>query len=99
PEVAAASNLLGLRVDGNSTATVEGTDVGSALLIQRQVPTDDRAAPVAKDAGEGLAPVAPIRQVVFRRQVRTAFCPEHFRIGMRLVDLAHHLRGADVSVP
>src|SRR6516164_2963297 len=69
PEVATAGNLLGLRVDGYRAATVEGTDIRLTLLVQRHIPTDDTATPVAEDTGKGLTPVAPIRCIVPRSQV------------------------------
>src|ERR1700761_1868654 len=95
----AARELLRLGVEREDATAGEGTDVGFAMFIEHQVPSDDRAGPVVEDAREGARPLRPIGCVVREGDVRSAFCPVRILEREHIVDPRHGSRGPEISVP
>ena len=60
PSIDRRGDLLGLRVNGDQTGAVEGPYIRVAVFVQRQIPGNDAARPVAQDASEFRTPVRPV---------------------------------------
>src|SRR5580658_9493677 len=99
PILPATGNLSRLRVNGHHAATRERTNVWPSMLVKRQVPRGDGAAPVAKHLAERSGPLAPIGQIRGVRIIRPTFGPMHLNLGIGILDLAHHVRAAIIAMP
>src|SRR5580692_12171718 len=99
PVLAAASDFLRPRVDRDKSTARKRADVGTTLLVEREIPTRNRLTPVAESPGKGVPPFGPIGGVVRPRVIWAALRPMHLSIGVSVVDLGSHARAADISVP
>src|SRR6201987_732455 len=99
PILTAASDFAGLRVNGHNATAREGSDVRTSVFIEREVPSGDRSAPVAQNAGEGACPLRAIGQIAGIGVVGSTFGPIHFGVGAGFVRLGHHLRLSHIAVP
>src|SRR5262245_55814471 len=99
PILSTASNVVGFGIDGDQTATRKGPYVRPSALVECQVPGSNRAAPVAQDVCELHAPACPVGLVVGARVIRAAFGPIHFHLRLQFVNMAHHFRCPNISMP
>src|SRR6202022_521419 len=56
-------------------STGEGPNVRFAVLIENQIPADDRSTPVAQNSRERRSPIRPIFRIIRIGDVRSAFGP------------------------
>src|SRR5580765_3827815 len=98
PILPALRDLSGLRMNRYHPSTWERPDIGAPLLIQRQVPSCDGLRPVPQNVGIGLSPIHPIRGVIGRCVVRASFGPIDLSIRICLMELAHLIRSAYVTM-
>src|SRR5580692_8653118 len=99
PVLSATGDFLGLRIDGYHPAAGKRSDVWAAMLIEREVPCGEGAAPVVEGVTEGSTPLTPIGQITGICVVRATFRPMHLRFRIGVVDLTHHVGPAIVAVP
>src|SRR6266404_3675275 len=99
PVLPTAGNFLALGVDGHYSTTRKWAQIRAPLLVERKIPAGNRLASVTQHVRENFGPLGPIGQIVRTRVVGTTLGPVHGGIGMKLVELGHHLGGADVAVP
>ena len=74
-------------MDRNQPTAGEGADVGTSFFVEREIPSRERFAPVAKGVGESVAPVHPVRGIVGRIDIGTTLGPIEMRVRMGVADL------------
>src|ERR1700692_3666403 len=98
PILSAACYLLRLRVEGHNPTALERANIGPACFIQNQVPRHDTASPVLEDSCEIAGPGCPIGSIVRRIDKRPALSPIGTLGWKNVVDLAHPVDCARVTV-
>src|ERR1700716_3852518 len=86
-------------MNGYYTTARKRSNIRPTLLVECEIPTRNRFAPVAECRGKYVPPLRPIGEIVRARIVRSAFGPVHGNIRMRIMNFAHRLGRAHVSVP
>ena len=69
-ELAAARDFVGLRIDGDETATIKRADVRATDFVKGEVPGHIAATPVDHRFRDALPPTSPIVQVTAARRSR-----------------------------
>src|SRR5437870_5213147 len=98
PELTAADDLFGLRVNRHHAAARKRSDIGAALLVESKIPSSNGTAPIAHDAGERAAPLAPVGELVGKGIVWTSLRPIHLGIRVGIVYSSHPLGLAEIAV-
>src|SRR5579863_1790243 len=99
PVLAAARHLVGSVLNRDHAAAREWPDIGTSLLVKRNVPTRNRPRPVVKNPIERIGPFRPVRPVIRLGDVGTSFGPIR-ALGRKCIMNPRHSRGlAHVSVP
>src|ERR1700685_30913 len=98
PILTATRNLLRLGMNRDHPAAGKRPYVRPTFLIERQIPSTKRLAPVTNRLSERLPPIRPVSGIVRSRVVRGAFCPIQLRVRMGLMHLVHHFRRAHISM-
>ena len=82
PILTAARNFVIAGMNRHHSTTGKWADVRFALFVERNIPGNDAAHPVAKNARKRTAPFGPVSQIFRIGNVWTTLGPVHFGVGM-----------------
>src|SRR5690348_3199688 len=99
PVLAATRDSLCLRVNRDQSAAGKGANVGAAVLIEHEIPSCDRLAPVAQNLSKSVSPAGPICRISRTSVIRTTLSPMHLGVRMRVMNFGHHVSAASVAMP